>query len=658
MKTIDHILPHLNLNIGMILDDKYEIKREIARGGMGIVYEAYDTFVHRQVAIKIMIGNKIDSLQLKRFQKEIEACARLSHPNVIKIYDAGMYENNPYIIMEYIDGVNICKYVAQHDKAYGQANDERKKERDWQLCARLIYETALGLDYIHKQKMFHRDIKPSNIIVRSNGSPVIIDFGLVKFNQERSYNLTRSRDIMGTCQYMPIEQAKGKRGTIDERSDVYSLGLVLYELLTEQKAYSGKDITDIFKKIISYYPPLPREINAHIPTVLEKITMHAIEKDKKNRYSNAQEFADALNYYLNGAHESIITQYIYNKKRLGLQRNKKHIVACSIALLILGTIFISFYIEICYKNYFNIKLESIKEETEEQTPITEETKQYSNLLKQKELEKKIQLKEQEEAEKKLAEQQKLIEQQEIAKQYYAQGKFGEAFNLFKEIAEKGNAEAEFTLATMYMEAKGTLKDEYKARLWYEKAANQDFVQAQYNLGNLYYNGKDVQQDLEKAVYWYEKATNQGHQDSKQNLIEAQYKLAGIYHNQKNLEKAIYLYEKVANQEYAEAQYKLADLYYEGEDIQQDFEKAIYWYERAANLGHKESIFMLGRSYFTGHGIKQDLKKARDWFEKGANLGHKGSQLAVGRMYFLGQGGKRDKEKANYWLKKSNSNDND
>ena len=116
-QNMSKILHLSQFEIGTMLDERYEIKREISRGGMGIVYEAYDNVSNRQVAIKIILANKIDTLQLKRFEKEIDACARLSHPNVIKIYDAGTYENNPYIVMEYIDGVNICEYVAQHDEA-------------------------------------------------------------------------------------------------------------------------------------------------------------------------------------------------------------------------------------------------------------------------------------------------------------------------------------------------------------------------------------------------------------------------------------------------------------------------------------------------------------------------------------------------------------
>jgi len=140
-------------NIGTILDSKYEIKREISRGGMGIVYEAYHKYTHKKVAIKVILANQVDPIQLKRFQKELEAYSLLSHPNIITIYDAGVYNNYPYIVMEYIEGVDICTYVNQQEEKNKQSVSknvyDEKQGRDYQLCARLIYETALGLDYIH-----------------------------------------------------------------------------------------------------------------------------------------------------------------------------------------------------------------------------------------------------------------------------------------------------------------------------------------------------------------------------------------------------------------------------------------------------------------------------------------------------------------------------
>ena len=322
-------------NIGMVLDGKYKITREIARGGMGIIYEAHHKYTHKRVAIKVIRTNKLDPLQLKRFQKEIDAYSLLSHPNVITIYDAGVYNNYPYIVMEYIEGVDICTYVKQHE-AQNTPEDSKNgesKERDWRLCARLIYETALGLEYIHSQKMIHRDIKPANIIVRPDGSPVIIDLGLVKFNRRQSYNLTRSREIMGTIEYMPIEQAQGKEGKIDVRTDVYSLGLVLYELLTGQIAYNGMNIMESCYKIMYYYPALPKEINPQIPDVLEEITLHATEKEKEKRYDSMKEFSNALKRYLDDPTVKPTDQYAQMRKRLWTERNQNQFINFSNPIL-------------------------------------------------------------------------------------------------------------------------------------------------------------------------------------------------------------------------------------------------------------------------------------------------------------------------------------
>ena len=300
-ENLDEMSNSAIFDIGTVLDEKYEITREIGRGGMGIVYEAYHKYTRKRVAIKVILDNEIDSIQLKRFQKELEAYSLLSHPNVITIHDAGVYNNCQYIVMEYIEGVDICTYVQQQEEKNKQSDAKNasgeQQGRDWKLCARLIYETALGLDYIHSQNMIHRDIKTANIMVRPNGSPVIIDLGLVKFNRTQSYDLTQTRETIGTIEYMSIEQAQGKGEKIDARTDVYSLGLVIYNKLTGQIAYSGENIMELSYKIMFSYPPLPREIDAKIPKVLEKITIHATEKEKEKRYASMKEFADALKRY-------------------------------------------------------------------------------------------------------------------------------------------------------------------------------------------------------------------------------------------------------------------------------------------------------------------------------------------------------------------------
>ena len=667
---------------GTKIDGKYEIKREISRGGMGIVYEAYDNASNRQVAIKIILANKIDTLQLRRFEKEIEACARLSHPNVIKIYDAGTYENNPYIVMEYIDGVNICEYVAQHDEAQKNkhAKLEKRNKRDWKLCARLIYETALGLEYIHKQRMFHRDIKPSNIIVRSNGSPVIIDLGLVKFNQERSYNLTRSRDILGTCQYMPIEQAQGKRGEIDARTDVYSLGLVLYELLTEQQAYTGKNMIDVFNKIVSYYPPMPREINPQIPEILEEITIHATEKQKEKRYATAQEFADALKQYLNNTNAQATSQYAYYKKRLWLQRNKNKMLVCCIALLLIGIIAISMLQK--QKVSFVKNDVSPKSQNQEKISIQNDAeRQYKlGLMYEKGTEVKKDDTKAFEWYQKAAMQGHIEAQKKLAAMYYigagVKKNLKKSFEWFEKLALQGDSIAQQNLAIMYENGEGVKQDLKKAFYWYEKLASQGNATVQETLGWKYYT---IMNDIEKAIYWSKKAAEQDN-------IKAKYNLGQIYFNEKNYIEAHKWYEQAANEYYAVAQYMLGIMYTDGLGIKQDLDKANFWFKKAygqynkkAEQGDSISQFRLAQMYQYGQGVQQDLEKARYWYEKAAKQGNSNAQLALdninlssfqylyeratkqgdanaqfrlAQMYENGQDVQQDSEKARYWYEKA------
>ena len=636
-QNINNMLHITNFSIGMMLDNKYEIKREIAKGGMGIVYEAYDHLLHRQVAIKIILGNKIDTLQLKRFQKEIEACARLSHPNVIKIYDAGTYENNPYIVMEYIDGVNICEYVIQNDEAYRQQSEQQelenteKKERDWKLCAKLIYESALGLEYIHKQKMFHRDIKPSNIMVRSTGSPVIIDMGLVKFNQERSYNLTRSRDIIGTCQYMPMEQVQGKHGKVDARSDVYSLGLVLYELITEQQAYTGKNATEVFNKIASYYPPLPRESNPQIPEVLEEITMHAIEKQKEKRYATAQEFADALKQYLDGTTTRTTTQYANYKKRLLLQRNKNKIVASCVALLLVSIIIISMIVtkETSVAKKLSQNQEKVQNDAETQYQL--------GLMYERGIKVKQDYKKAFECYEKATNQGYIEAQYKLALLYYnGQGveqNFLKAFESFEQLANQKHAEAQNMLALLYYNGQGVEQNFSKAFEILDKSENQKNAEAQYLLGLLYYNGQGVEQNFSKAFEWLEQSGNQGH-------AEAQNMLGLLYGNGKGVEKdynkAFEWYKKAANQGNAKAQHNLGVLYENGKGIKKNLRKAFEWYERAANQGNAEAQNMLGLLYENGKGIPKNMGKAWEWYQRAANQGYIDAQYNIATLYLEGK----------------------
>ena len=468
--------------VGIILDSKYEIKQEIARGGMGIIYEAYHKYTHQRVAIKVILSGIVAPIQLKRFQKELEAYSLLSHPNVITIHDAGIYKNYPYIVMEYIEGVDICTYVKQQEEQNKQEDSEsgEARGRDWKLCARLIYETALGLEYIHSKKMIHRDIKPANILVRSNGNPVIIDLGIVKFNRTQSYNLTRSKETIGTFEYMPIEQAKGKGEKIDERTDVYSLGLVLYELLTGQRAYSGENIMELCYKIMSYYPPLPRKIDPQIPEVLEKITIHATEKQKGKRYASMKEFADELKQYLDDPTIKITSNEVLEIKTL-----KDFLKIFNFS----GVAKIHATTKQKGKRYASMKkiADALKKYLND--TIVKSSSQYTQ--------------NQSNEEKNL----------ELATKFYNEQNFTKAFELYEQLAKQGNIDAQFYLGLMYYNGQGVKQDFSYAVYWYEESAIQGHAEAQFNLGVMYDCGLGVKQDYKKARELYEESAKQGNSEA-------------------------------------------------------------------------------------------------------------------------------------------------
>ncbi len=281
----------------------FEIVREIGRGGMGIVYEARQISLKRQVALKVLKGGSgLAERSLLRFRREAEAAARLHHAHIVPIYATGEVAGDHFYAMELIEGPSLDKLLEQRrrDLSPRVSVDSRlTPDGGDYFChvARLVGEAADALHHAHGQGVIHRDVKPSNLLLAPDGRLCISDFGLARITELPG--VTISGDVVGSPSYMSPEQAAG-RIPVDHRTDIYSLGATLYELLTLRLPYVGRGRDEVLLKIIYDTPPRPRRLNGKIPPDLETICMMAIDKDRNRRYQSAAEFARDLQNFAAG----------------------------------------------------------------------------------------------------------------------------------------------------------------------------------------------------------------------------------------------------------------------------------------------------------------------------------------------------------------------
>jgi serine/threonine protein kinase len=263
---------------------RYQILEQLGEGGMATVYKAYDTRLDRYVAIKVirndLFGPTLLERMLKRFEREAKALAKLSHPNIVKVLDYGEHNGAPYLVLEYLPGGTLKGQVMG-------------RPIPWQEAVRLLLPIAGALDYAHEQKIIHRDVKPANILLTEKGQPMLSDFGIAKIlEMKEEFTLTGSGTGIGTPEYMAPEQGMGRE--VDARTDIYSLGIVLYELVTGRKPYTADTPMAVVLKHMTDPLPRPRQYIADLPDIVERVLLKALAKDPQDRYSKISEFADAL----------------------------------------------------------------------------------------------------------------------------------------------------------------------------------------------------------------------------------------------------------------------------------------------------------------------------------------------------------------------------
>ncbi|HVF46249.1 MAG TPA: serine/threonine-protein kinase, partial [Pyrinomonadaceae bacterium] len=259
---------------------RYEIRSKIGEGGMGEVYLAHDAELERKIAIKLLSGEfTTDEERRARFRQEARVISALNHPNIITIYEIGENEHGSFLITEYVEGRTLRDVM-------------RRDSLTIPKILRMVEQAALALVAAHAERIVHRDIKPENIMVRSDGIVKLLDFGLAKANLSMNggeENKTMPGTVMGSARYMSPEQARGL--DVDERTDVWSLGIVLYEMLTGRAPFEGKTATDTIAEVIYKDPEPIGHLLPNLPVELQRIIRKSLQKDRDERYQSMKDFA-------------------------------------------------------------------------------------------------------------------------------------------------------------------------------------------------------------------------------------------------------------------------------------------------------------------------------------------------------------------------------
>ena len=278
--------------LGKRLDGRYEIHELIGVGGMANVYRCTDTVDDREVAVKILKDEYLNNEEfIRRFKNESKAIAMLSHPNIVKVYDVSFGDMIQYIVMEYIDGITLKEYIDQQGII------------EWKDAIHLTAQILKALQHAHECGIVHRDIKPQNIMLLQDGTIKVTDFGIARFSDKSTRTMTEQ--AIGSVHYIAPEQARGD--ATDGKTDIYSVGVMLYEMLTGKLPFDGDSAVTIALMQLQSTPKHPREINPGIPIGLEQITMKAMEKLPSDRYTSAAEMlSDIERFRLN---PSIVFDY-------------------------------------------------------------------------------------------------------------------------------------------------------------------------------------------------------------------------------------------------------------------------------------------------------------------------------------------------------------
>jgi len=298
----------------------YELIQEVARGGMGVVYKARQISLNRVVALKVLLHGPFSSPDfVQRFRREAEAAAALRHPNIVPVFEIGEHSGHHFLSMEFIEGVNFAELV-------------RDQPLSPKRAAGYVETIARALQYAHEQGILHRDLKPSNVLLDAFDQPRVTDFGLAKL-MHQDVEITTTGQVLGSPNHMPPEQAAGKFSESTAASDVYSIGSILYQLLTGRPPFQGETLQDILLQVQNVEPVSPRRLRPGIPADLETICLKCLQKDPAKRYRTAADLAADLQAFLAG--EPVKARPVKAAERIWLWCRRRPVLAAMAAALVL-----------------------------------------------------------------------------------------------------------------------------------------------------------------------------------------------------------------------------------------------------------------------------------------------------------------------------------
>lgn len=307
--------------------EDYELKEEVARGGMGVIYKAVDRRLNREVAIKVLrTADMATEEQIERFHREARTAAQLRHSNIVTVYEVGFREDAPYFSMDFIDGPDLEKFCAENE--YSPA-----------VAAKFLIQAADAVHYAHSERILHRDLKPSNLLVDQDYQVHVTDFGLAKMTSVGE-TITKTGYVMGTPSYMAPEQALAQNNKIGVQTDVYGLGAILYFLLTKSPPFPGESVLDVMREVITKSPKSVHSLNSAVPKTLATICHKCLQKDPQDRYLSAAAVANDLERWLRN--EPILATELSwtGKTKLWFRREWKTAVG---AVIVVAALLLAFF---------------------------------------------------------------------------------------------------------------------------------------------------------------------------------------------------------------------------------------------------------------------------------------------------------------------------